>query len=91
MGKSITGGYVYRGKRVPALEGAYLYADYVTGQVWALWYDPATKKVTANRSIRPSGTPVLTFGEDDDGEVYFTSEREVFTFTPMTSGTETKQ
>jgi glucose/arabinose dehydrogenase len=82
VGKSITGGHVYRGKRVPALEGAYLYADYVTGQVWALRYDGATNKVTANRTIRPSGPPVLTFGEDDEGEVYFTSEREVFTFAP---------
>jgi hypothetical protein len=72
---------------VPALEGAYLYADYVTGQVWALWYDEATGQVTANRTIRESGTPVITFGEDDAGEVYFTSEREVFTFAPKsTSG-----
>ncbi len=86
VGKSITGGYVYRGKRVPALDGAYLYADYVTGQVWALWYDPATNRVTANRTIRQNGPPVLTFGEDDEGEIYFTSEREVFTFAPQASG-----
>jgi glucose/arabinose dehydrogenase len=83
VGKSITGGYVYRGKRVPALEGKYLYADYVTGQVWALNYDPATKKVVSNQTIRQSGTPVLTFGEDDEGEVYFTSEQEIFTFAPQ--------
>lgn len=82
VGKSITGGYVYRGKRVPALEGAYLYADYVSGQVWALWYDEAAEKIIANRTIRQSGSPVITFGEDDAGEVYFTSEREVFTFAP---------
>ena len=82
VGKSITGGYVYRGQRVPALDGAYLYADYVTGQVWALWYDLETNKVIANRTIRRSGPPVLTFGEDDEGEVYFTSEREIFTFAP---------
>jgi quinoprotein glucose dehydrogenase len=85
VGKSITGGYVYRGKRVPALEGAYLYADYVTGQVWALRYDPTTKQVTSNRTIRQSGTPVLTFGEDDQGEVYFTSENEIFTFAPKST------
>jgi glucose/arabinose dehydrogenase len=82
VGKSITGGYVYRGKRVPALEGAYLYADYVTGQIWALWYDEANGNVIANRTIRPNGMAVLTFGEDDEGEVYFTSEREVFTLAP---------
>ena len=31
VGKSIIGGSVYRGKSCPALEGAYMYADYVTG------------------------------------------------------------
>jgi len=85
VGKSITGGYVYRGKRVPALEGAYVCADYVTGQIWALWYDQATGRIVANRTIRPTGMAVLTFGEDDDGEIYFTSEREIFTFAPTVS------
>jgi glucose/arabinose dehydrogenase len=80
VGKSITGGHVYRGKKIPALVGGYLYADYVTGQVWALWYDPEKKEVTANRTIREKGSPVITFGEDNDGETYFTSEREIFTF-----------
>jgi len=72
-GKSITGGCVYRGTKVPRLAGAYLYADYVSGHVWALWYDAATNQVTANRTLRESGAPVVTFGEDDHGEVYFTS------------------
>lgn len=71
VGKSITGGSVYRGKAVPELEGGYLYADYVSGQIWALWYDAAKKQVTANREILPKGEPVLSFGEDDDGEIYF--------------------
>ena len=71
LGKSITGGYVYRGREVPELQGAYLYADWVTGQVWALWYDEPTRRVTANRTIQKQGLPVLTFGEDDQGEVYF--------------------
>src|SRR5262249_3880472 len=33
---SITGGYVYQGKRLPELKGAYIYGDYQTGIVWAL-------------------------------------------------------
>ena len=35
--------------------GAYLYADFVTGHVWALWYDKAAKRVTANRTIVDNG------------------------------------
>ena len=81
FGKSITGGHVYRGKQVPELFGAYLYADYVSGQLWALWYDTATGEVTANRTLRSQGAPVMTFGEDNDGEVYFTSpEGGIFKF-----------
>ncbi|MFT5527263.1 MAG: glucose/arabinose dehydrogenase, partial [Pirellulaceae bacterium] len=48
VGKSITGGHVYRGKKLPELTGSYLYADYVSGIVWALKYDEKQKKVTAN-------------------------------------------
>jgi hypothetical protein len=80
VGKSITGGHVYRGQKFPELVGAYIYADYVTGQIWGLWYDQSTKQVTANRTILPNGVPIITFGEDDQGEIYFSSERQIFTF-----------
>jgi glucose/arabinose dehydrogenase len=74
IGKSITGGFVYRGKQIPELDGAYLYADYVSGKLWALWYDPATKRVMANREIPlPKSIPVMSFGEDERGEAYFTT------------------
>ena len=32
------------------------------------------KQVTANRTILPKGLPVMSFGEDDDGEVYFVTQ-----------------
>lgn len=70
IGKSITGGGVYRGTKVPELEGAYIYADYVTMRVWALWYDAAKGRVVANREIKSVGLPVLSFGEDEKGEIY---------------------
>jgi len=70
IGKSITGGLVYRGKKLPELEGAYLYADYVTWRIWALWYDEESGRVVANREIKNAGTPIVSFGEDADGEPY---------------------
>ncbi|MCI0637564.1 MAG: PQQ-dependent sugar dehydrogenase [Gemmataceae bacterium] len=70
VGKSITGGCVYRGKRLPELDGAYLYADYVTAKIWALWYDEGKKRVVANRTIADRRLPILSFGEDETGDVY---------------------
>lgn len=84
VGKSITGGTVYRGMRVPALQGLYLYADYVSGHVWALRHDAGKKRVTANHLLRKGGFPVYSFGEDERGEVYLLtstpSGQGIFTF-----------
>ena len=71
IGKSITGGSVYRGRRLPELRGSYLYADYVTAKIWALRYDEAKRRVVANGPIRDPNVPVMSFGEDEQGEVYF--------------------
>ncbi len=70
VGRSITGGLVYRGKKVPELEGGYLYADYVSNRIWALWYDASKGRVVANREIQNIGLPIPTFGEDEKGEAY---------------------
>ncbi len=71
VGKSITGGYVYRGDRLPELQGCYLYADYVSGRIWALKYDAKSGQGVANYGLRNDGLPVLAFGEDQRGEVYY--------------------
>ena len=71
IGKSITGGLVYRGSKLPELDGAYLYADYVTSRLWALWYDTAKGRVVANREIKVPAYPIMSFGEDEAGEPYF--------------------
>lgn len=72
VGASITGGVVYRGKKLPELVGKYIYADYVTGKVWALKYDEAARKVISNEAIPTDKLPIISFGEDEEGEVYFT-------------------
>ncbi len=88
IGKSITGGHVYRGKKIPQLDGYYLYGDYVSGKLWGLKYDEKSKKVTANRPIPVEGPPmpVISFGEDEAGEVYFTivspTGKGIFKFAP---------
>jgi quinoprotein glucose dehydrogenase len=71
-GKSITGGVVYRGKKLPELFGAYVYADYVSGKLWALRYDQDKKRVVANHALQTKNMPIFAFGEDEQGEVYFT-------------------
>ena len=71
IGKSITGGMVYNGDTVPELKGMYLYADYVTGRIWALDYDVNSRKVKKNVSLIDGGMPVLAFGEDENGELYY--------------------
>jgi glucose/arabinose dehydrogenase len=71
VGRCIIGGFVYRGPRLPQLDGAYLYGDYTTGKLWALRYDEARQRVVANRPIRDRNLPMLSFGEDEKGEVYF--------------------
>ena len=57
VGKSITGGRVYRSDRLPQLQGKYLYADYVSGGIWALTYDEASGTVTRNEQIAAGGIP----------------------------------
>jgi glucose/arabinose dehydrogenase len=69
-GCSITGGYVYRGSAIPALQGRYFYADLC--QRWVrsfLHTDGAVTEQTEWPSLMPAGA-VLSFGEDALGELY---------------------
>lgn len=67
VGLSITGGYVYRGKKIPALTGYYIYGDYDSGRVWALKYEAG--RVTADVQLFIAAS-ISSFGEDSDGEIY---------------------
>ncbi len=66
----ITGGVVYRGRKLPGLIGAYVYGDAVAGSVWALRSDG--KNVTENLLLG-RGQGVSSFGEDRNGEIYLTT------------------
>ena len=63
---------MYRGSRLPELVGSYLYADYVSGKIFALKYDEQRKQVVSNHLIPSEKLPVISFGEDEQGDVYFT-------------------
>jgi len=66
---SITGGFVYRGTRLPELVGAYVYGDYETGKIWALWHDG--QQATRHEEIADTSIKIVSFGQGEDGDLYF--------------------
>lgn len=66
---SVTGGLVYRGKKFPELRGAYVFGDWETRRLWAARFEgDRTKEMPeiAKPSVR-----IVSFGEDNEGELYF--------------------
>ena len=65
-GCSVTGGYVYRGRTIPALTGRYLYGDFCTGVLWAARRDGATwtKDVLLDTPL-----VISSFAQDAAGEM----------------------
>ena len=68
--RSVTGGYVYRGKSRPELEGYYIYGDYDTGKVNAFRYDPGTGKAVGAKELVDTPFRIICFGQDQQGELY---------------------
>jgi uncharacterized repeat protein (TIGR03806 family) len=66
--RSLTGGYIYHGDRLKELQGAYVYGDFDTGKVWALRHDGT--KVTWKQELAQTRQRVVSFGEDERGELY---------------------
>jgi glucose/arabinose dehydrogenase len=68
---AIAGGYVYRGKQSPALQGIYVYGDWCSGRIWGLNTDGnAPGKPAQVRLLLDTDLSLSAFGEDDAGEVY---------------------
>lgn len=66
---SITGGYVYHGKRLPELNGAYICGDWATRRLWATKFEG--DRQVWHKEIASTAQRVVAFGEDVDGELYF--------------------
>ncbi|MBM4134915.1 MAG: PQQ-dependent sugar dehydrogenase [Nitrospira sp.] len=60
---AVIGGYVYRGTKIPALQGIYLFGDYCSGEVFGLRNGLQSVLLSAGRQIS-------SFGQDRDGELY---------------------
>jgi glucose/arabinose dehydrogenase len=65
---SVTGGFVYRGKQIEGLSGAYVYGDYCSGRVWGLRYDGAN--VTEHVEFLDADVRISSFAVDAQGEIY---------------------
>lgn len=65
--RSLTGGVVYDGDRLPELNGAYVYGDYSTGKIWAGRHDGT--KVTWHREIADTALQIAGFSNSHQGEL----------------------
>jgi glucose/arabinose dehydrogenase len=70
---SVTGGYVYRGRAVKELLGAYLYGDFCSGAVWAIPAIGSNSVRPRAVQLRSKGPEIASFAVDQDGELYILS------------------
>ncbi|NXT86988.1 HIPL1 protein, partial [Anhinga rufa] len=86
MGKSVTGGYVYRGCESPNLNGLYIFGDFMSGRLMSLKEDRATGQWQYSEICMGTGQTcmfpglinnyyqyIISFAEDEAGELYFMS------------------
>ncbi|XP_038601969.1 HHIP-like protein 1, partial [Tachyglossus aculeatus] len=86
MGKSVTGGYVYRGCESPNLNGLYIFGDFMSGRLMSLKENHATGEWQYTEICMGQGQTcmfpgminnyyqhIISFGEDEAGELYFMS------------------
>ncbi|KAM3616469.1 uncharacterized protein V6R79_018565 [Siganus canaliculatus] len=84
LGKSVTGGYIYRGCQMPNLNGLYIFGDFMSGRLMSLKEDPDTGEWQYNeicmgrdktcrfpKLINSYYKYIISFAEDEAGELYF--------------------
>jgi glucose/arabinose dehydrogenase len=67
-GRSITGGFVYRGTALSFLSGVYVFGDFVSGKIWGLSF--AGEGVAERQLLVDSGLSISSFGEGHNGDLY---------------------
>ncbi|XP_036398111.1 HHIP-like protein 2 [Megalops cyprinoides] len=96
VGKSVTGGYVYRGCEWPNLNGLYLFGDFMSGRLMALQEDRRTGAWTERSVCMGNSTTcsfpglinhhhkfIISFAEDQAGELYFMATSYPSTMSPF--------
>ncbi|UBM57517.1 PQQ-dependent sugar dehydrogenase [Marinilongibacter aquaticus] len=77
--KSITGGYAYRGKKAGSLFGKYIFADYVSGRIYAL--SETDGGSFSNQTLFDTDLNIAAFGTDENHELYFCAfDGKIYTF-----------
>jgi glucose/arabinose dehydrogenase len=68
-GRSVTGGFVYRGGGVAFLQGTYVFGDFISGRIWGLKSEDGAWQ---RRELigSDSGLSIVSFAEDHSGELY---------------------
>ncbi|MCH8310652.1 MAG: PQQ-dependent sugar dehydrogenase [Chloroflexi bacterium] len=80
-GCSVTGGYVYRGSRLPQLSGAYVYGDFCSGKIWALRHNGS--RVTEQMQIADTSLRISSFAQAPSGEIFLLSfDEKIYRFVP---------
>ncbi len=67
VARSLTGGIVYYGDKLPELRGAYVYGDYSTGKIWAIKHDG--QQMLWHREIADTNLQITGFGGNAQGEL----------------------
>jgi len=89
-GCSVTGGYVYRGSKIPTLQGHYVFGDYCSGYIWTFQYIGGTVHNFIDRTAELTSDIdfgfISSFGEDAEGEIYFSDLQngKIFQIIPVT-------
>ena len=76
---SVTGGYVYRGNNIYTLRGKYIYGDWCTGDIWALYTNNNQNYI--NEEIIRTDINITSFGVDEYNELYFCGNQRIFKLT----------
>jgi len=96
---SVTGGYVYRGAAIPALQGRYFFADFCSAHIYSFRYTGGgvTELTDRTTELAPGGGLVIAdiagFGEDGFGELYImdrdaATAGEIYKIVDPTSGVD---